>query len=253
MDNNLKIAAIIPCFNTTLYISEVVSQTKSFVDEVIVVDDGSTDDTAKVAEAVGARVIKHETNQGKGLAMKTGARNTDAHLIIFLDGDSQHNPEDIPALVSAIFQGNDLAIGSRHLGKSKVVSPSFSRRITNIMASKVISFFTLILLPIIKSHKMRKKQVATGNLIRDRIKITDCTSGFRAITRDAWNKLNLSSDGFEIETEMIYEAVKHDLKILEVPISCHWKTTGSRLSIFRDGFKTIKLLLNKLYRDLRNE
>ena len=245
--------AIIPCFNTGLHIGEVVSRAKKFVDEVIVVDDGSTDDTARVAIEVSARVIKHERNQGKGSAMKTGVISTDANLIVFIDGDSQHNPEDIPIFLSAILQGAELVIGSRHLGESKVVSPTFSRRITNILASKIISFFTLFLLPWVKSHKMRKKQITADNIIRDRIRITDCTSGFRAITKTAWNKLSLSSTGFEIETEMIYEAVKQNLKISEVPISCHWKTTGSKLSIFRDGYRTIKLLLKKLYGDIKNE
>lgn len=253
MISNQKTAAIIPCFNTALYIGEVVSQTRKFVDEVIVVDDGSTDDTLRVVEVALVRVIKHQKNQGKGSAMKTGVNNTDANLIVFIDGDSQHNPEDIPIFLSAVSQGAELVIGSRHLGESKVVSPTFSRRITNIMASKIISFFTLFLLPWVKSCKMEKKQIATDNVIRERIRITDCTSGFRAITKDAWNKLDLSSDGFEIETEMIYEAVKHNLKISEVPISCHWKTTGSKLSIFRDGYRTIKLLLKKLYGDIKNE
>ncbi len=201
----MKIIAAIPAYNEELYIPDIVKRAKQYVDQVIVVDDGSTDDTARVAIEARARVIKHERNQGKGSAMKTGINSTDANLIVFIDGDSQHNPEDIPIFLSAILQGVELVIGSRHLGESKVVSPSFTRRVTNIMASTIISFFTLFLLPWVKSYKMRKKQVTTNNIIRKRIRITDCTSGFRAITKDAWNKLNLSSAGFEIETEMIYE------------------------------------------------
>ena len=78
------------------------------------------------------------------------------------------------------------------------------------------------------------------------IKITDCTSGLRAITRESWQKLGLVSLGFQIETEMIYEAARNRLVIAEVPISCNWDSRFSRLSVIRDGLRTMKLLTGKM-------
>ena len=115
-----KVVAVIPCFNTEPFIAEVVSKARKYVDQVIVIDDGSRDGTAEAARAAGAVVVSHEKNRGKGAAMKTGVENTDADIIIFLDGDGQHDPEDIPKIIEPILRGKvDLAIGSRCLPESK--------------------------------------------------------------------------------------------------------------------------------------
>jgi hypothetical protein len=82
------------------------------------------------------------------------------------------------------------------------------------------------------------------------IRISDCTSGFRAIKKEAWQKLDLISQGFQIETEMIYEAAKNNLTIAEVPISCNWNNRLSRLSIIKDGLRTSKLLTRKITGDI---
>lgn len=261
--SQFKVVAAIPCYNTEKYIKEVVTKTKKHVDQVIVIDDGSTDNTAKAARSAGAKVISHKYNLGKGTSMITVLKNTYADIIVFLDGDGQHNPEEIPLLLVPILEDKaDLVIGSRHLRASKVSSPSFIRRLTNIIASLTISIVTTIFLPLalsINRLKGKKKTPLVSNSIstsdsqkKSKKWITDCTSGFRAIKREMWEKLNLTSAGFEIETEIIYEAVKNNLVIAEVPISCHWDSGRSKLSIFRDGLKTIWLLINKLIYDIRN-
>lgn len=98
-----------------------------------------------------------------------------------------------------------------------------------------------------------KRAAKTTNCrpVNGRLKwITDCTSGFRAIRRDAWQRLNLTAQGFQIETEMIYEAVINKLVIAEVPISCNWESVIYSLYVLRDGWKTVKLLVRKLIDEL---
>ena len=201
------------------------------------VDDGSRDTTSQVARSNGAIVVSHEKNKGKGAAMKTGVENTTGNIIVFLDGDGAHDPQDIPGVITPILVGSaDLVIGSRTLPESKVPSSSATRRLSNNLASFTISVIISLLLPIAMLFKCPIKWT----------RITDCTSGFRAIKRDAWQKLVLDSQGFSIETEMIYEAAKNKLTITEVPISCTWDSHLSRLSIMKDGLKTLNLLAKKL-------
>lgn len=257
-----KVVAVIPCFNNGLSVVDVVSQTKQYVDQVIVVDDGSLDGTGKMAESAGASVITNDNNVGKGFAMKAAVQATDGDIIVFLDGDGQHDPGDIPRVIDPIiFQGFDIVVGSRHLRGSKISSPELKRRLVNMLASLAISVITNLILPLLSLRKLkvyksisRKKDreySAHGSRPSSKKIITDCTSGFRAIRRQCWQELNLVSTGFQIETEMIYEAKRNKLALTEVPITCNWNGNGSRLSIIRDGFRTLMLLLKKLFSDLK--
>ena len=144
-----KVIAAIPCYRTERYVRDVVSRAKKYVDQVIVVDDGSDDGTGEMAREAGALVIRHEKNRGKGAAMKTAVQNSDADIVVFLDSDGQHNPDEIPELIEPIIQGRaDLVIGSRHLPGSQIASPSFKRRLTNTLASIIISIVISVLLPL---------------------------------------------------------------------------------------------------------
>ncbi|GAH90181.1 unnamed protein product, partial [marine sediment metagenome] len=103
-----KVLAAIPCFNEQNFIGDVVTRARKYVDKVIVIDDGSTDDTAKVAHAAGAEVIRHEARKGAGAATKSGfeaAKRSNADILVTLDGDGQHNPDDIPELLAPILNG----------------------------------------------------------------------------------------------------------------------------------------------------
>ncbi len=236
-----KIVAAIPCFNTEDSVRDVVSRAKEYVDQVIVVDDGSHDGTAQVAGDIGALVISHRENLGKGAAMKTAVANTDGDIIVFIDGDGAHDPQDIPRVITPILEGKtELVIGSRALPESKVSVSPLTRRLSNNLASFIISVIISFLLPLATLFKCPLKY----------IKITDCTSGFRAIKTKTWQRLDLVSCGFQIETEMIYEAARNRLAIVEAPISCHWNSQLSRLSILGDGVKTLKLLARKLAGDI---
>ena len=240
----IQLSIIIPARNEQHSIKNLVSNTKEtnlgLPVEILVVDDGSKDQTRELALSCGVTVISHEKNLGKGAAMKTGVISASGNVIVFLDGDGAHDPDDLRQLIEPIVNGKaDLVIGSRCLTLSEVPSFPATRKFFNDAASLLISTVVSYLLPL-------------ANLSRHPIRwtrITDCTSGYRAITRDAWQSLELHSQRYQIETEMIYEAIKKRLVINEVPIKCHWNSDNSDLSIVRDGIKTSALLAKKLIKD----
>jgi glycosyltransferase involved in cell wall biosynthesis len=235
------ISVIIPAKDESNSIGELITRSKERLlgcpYEIIVVDDGSEDETSSIASYNGAITVSHETNLGKGATMMTGARNARGSIIVFLDGDGAHDPKNILGVIEPILYGEaDLVIGSRALPGSEVETSPLMRKLGNHFASFTISAIVSYILPVTTLFKCRMKY----------IKITDCTSGFRAISKDAWDKLDLVSKGFEIETEMIYEAARKNLEITEVPISCNWDPEFSRLNILQDGLKTVRLLTKKL-------
>jgi len=257
------LSVVIPVKDEAKHIGDLISRIGESLNghpyEVIVVDDGSRDKTSRVARKNGATVIMHDGNQGKGTAMKTGVRNASGDIFVFLDGDGAHEPQDIPGVVAPILEGKaSLVIGSRTLPQSRVTASPLTRRLTNNMASLIISVTISFLLPLAvltnrlgRLLKLTRRNGATQPTKPRYIRITDCTSGFRAITRQGWQSQTLISQRFEIETEMIYEAVKKGLVVVEVPIGCHWDKRFSGLSIFGDGFRTLKLLSRKLLNDVR--
>ena len=263
-----KVTAVIPSYHCAPYISDIISKTRKYTDHVIVVDDGSHDGTTEAAKIAGAEVISNDRNLGKGASMRIAARAAvDADILVFIDGDGQHNPDDIPKLIESIKQGKaDLVIGSRYLRDSESIDLPLMRGVSNILASIVVSFIIHFFIPI--SNRLRhsaklpnlfkraqsipssQKTCKTRESSPVRSKhITDCTSGFRAIKKGSWQKINLISQGFEIEAEMIYEAAKNGLIITDVPISYRKNGSISHLHIIPDGFRTLKILSIKLMRD----
>ena len=241
----LLVSVIIPARDEAKYISSLICKIKKSLTEypyeIIVVDDGSKDQTKENASNTGVTVISHSKNLGKGAAMKTGVQNASGDLIVFLDGDGAHDPQDIPGIIAPILERKaDFVIGSRALPQSKTLVSPLTRRLSNNLASFVISVIISLLLPLATLFKCPMKW----------IRITDCTSGFRAISIEDWHNLPLISQGFQIEAEMIYEAVKGKLVIAEVPIGCNWNCEFSHLSILRDGLKTLRLLGGKLVGDI---
>jgi glycosyltransferase involved in cell wall biosynthesis len=259
-----RTVAAIPCYNTERTIAEVVTKARKYVDEVIVIDDGSTDLTAFMASVAGASVISHDKNLGKGAAMKTALSQAHADIVVFIDGDGQHNPEDIPGLLKPIAQGSaDYVIGSRYLSDSKVSCPPFVRKACNNAASFIISIIIFFVQPrdrleplglspnnsqTADREKACRSNDATTNyrLLTNKFNwITDCTSGFTAMKKQNWRRLNLISNRFEIEAEMIFEQARNGFVIAETPIGCEWGKTSSKLSIAKDGSKTLWLLVRK--------
>lgn len=192
---NLETLAIIPAYNEDRFIASVVIKTRAFVNAVLVVDDGSTDETASVAEAAGARVLRLARNQGKSAAVNAGlaeARLLNAAYVVLLDGDGQHHPADIPNLLAPLHAGEaDIVVGSRFLERHSAI-PGWR---------------------ILGQHSL----TAATNLLSG-VSVTDSQSGFRALSRCAIEKLDFHQRGFAIESEMQFQAHELHLRIAEAPI-----------------------------------
>ena len=213
-----KVLAGLAAYNEARYVGSIVVQARQYVDEVIVVDDGSTDNTARVAELAGATVIRHGENRGKGAAVQSilaEAKKRKPDVLVLLDADAQHDPNEIPALVKPVSQGFDLVIGSREAQKDK--TPKYRR-----IGQKVI---------------FGSSRLASGT------KVADSESGFRALSPRAINELDLKAQGFAIESEMITFAADKNLKITEVPISNIYTKDGSTLNPVRQGIDVLSRII----------
>ncbi|MEM3713428.1 MAG: glycosyltransferase family 2 protein [Nitrososphaeria archaeon] len=199
MDKQPYIIACIPAYNEEKSIAKVIIQTKKYVNKIIVCDDGSVDMTADIAEALGAIVLKHTKNMGKGSALKTllqYAKQLNPDIVVTLDADNQHDPNDIPKLLKPIMEGKaDLVIGSRYVLGSKTETPLYRR-----VGLKIINWL---------SGKKRVK---------------DTQSGFRAYPLKTIDlMLQCESKGYSIEAEQLALAIKNKLKILEIPVTIKYK------------------------------
>lgn len=194
----MKTLIIIPAYNEELTIGSVVALAKKFGD-VLVVDDGSTDRTSEIAQRAGALVIRHSSNRGKGAALKTGfqyALSREYEIVVTMDADGQHNPDEIPILMEPTIKGEaDLVIGSRYLNGSKKEIPLY-RRLGLWVLNKSI------------------KVVSNVDV--------DSQSGFRALNRKALERLDLNSDGYSMETDMVVKASERGIRLMEVPISVRY-------------------------------
>jgi glycosyltransferase involved in cell wall biosynthesis len=216
---DLKLVCI-PAFNVEKTIGGIVKESLLHADKVIVCDDGSTDNTAKLAEQNGAEVVKHERNYGYGAALITlfdKAREKNADIMITLDGDGQHIPEFIPRLVAPLsYEGVDVVIGSRFLGGDSS-SPRFG------------------------THGI--KIVTTATNIGNDIKVTDARSGFRAYSKRAIQSIHPTEYGMAASTEILTKVANKGLKLVEVPIVVSYDSTDSGNPKIPSG---IKVLMNVL-------
>jgi glycosyltransferase involved in cell wall biosynthesis len=219
---NKKVVAAIPCFNTQQHIAQVIARTKRFVDEVIVIDDGSTDMTADVAELSGARVIKHQHNLGYGEAVKScfaAAKADQADVLIIIDGDGQHNPEEIPPVLNPVLDEKaDIVIGSRFLQNRDKV-PAYRRFGIN-MINKLWNFGS-------------------------KCQVSDSQSGFRAYDRKVINEMEFTERGMGLSVEILEQAREAKDRIKEVPIICSYENNNSSLSFkaFKHGISVVLSVL----------
>jgi len=214
----VRVLAGIAAYNEARYVGSIVLQARQYVNEVIVVDDGSTDNTARVAELAGATVIRHAQNRGKGAAIQSilaEAKKRNPDVLVLLDADSQHDPNEIPVLIKPISKGFDLVIGSREAQNDK--TPRYRR-----IGRKVLL------------HSAR---------LASKANISDSESGFRALSPKAINDLELKAHGFAIESEMITSAADKNLKITEVPISNIYTKDGSTLNPIRHGIDVLSRVI----------
>ena len=214
-----NIVTVIPAYNEARFIGSVVLQARDICDLVIVVDDGSIDNTAASARSAGATVVCHECNQGKGAALNTGfkyLRKLDPAVVVCLDGDGQHFPEEIGHVIEPVIsQQADIVVGSRYLDSRNHVP------LSRILGHR---FFNLL------------TEVSTG------ISSSDSQSGFRAFSPRALKMLSFCSRGFSVESEIQFLAQEHRLRIVEVPVTIHYPDPPKR-SIMIHGFHVLNGLL----------
>jgi glycosyltransferase involved in cell wall biosynthesis len=217
-----KVVAIVPAYDEDKFIGSVVLKAKRYVDSVLVVDDCSTDATAEVAAAAGADVVRHATNRGKAGALNTAfrkARELDADVVVMLDGDGQHHPEDIPAVIRPILENRaDLVVGSRFLTNTTSADIPAWRKVGQhglTMITNVLSGFPL----------------------------TDSQSGFRAMSRRAYEGLSFRQGGFTAESEMQFIARERKWTVTEIPIHVTGYEDGPKRNPVRHGVQVINGML----------
>ncbi|MCX5854758.1 MAG: glycosyltransferase family 2 protein, partial [Deltaproteobacteria bacterium] len=208
-EDNKNVIAVIPAFNEELAIGSVVLRTVPFVSHVIVVDDGSHDMTGFIAEHAGAEVIRLSKNHGKGYAVMRGfdrARQLGADIVVMLDGDGQHHPEEIPSVIASILTDEaDLVIGSRFLTTGHKI-PLYRK-----IGQKTLDKFT---------------KFASS------CKTTDSQSGFRALSSTALDSITIEPSGFDIESVMISYLSDKGFRIVEVPIHVNYEIPNAHKKNF---------------------
>lgn len=188
-----------PAYNEGHVIAEVIMGCKKYVDRVIVVDDCSSDNTADIAESLGAYVVRHEVNKGYGATLKSCfrlAREFNADAMVIIDSDGQHSPDEIPQLLEPLIHGVDLVIGSRFVnGNGKNI-------------------------PIYRKVGMKILDIATE--LAGGINVTDSQSGFRAYGKKAIEKIRFNREDMSAGSEILLQAKDHNLKFTEVEIHCRY-------------------------------
>ena len=199
----MKLSVVVPVYNESKNILILLNEIKKNIshdDEIIVVEDGSVDNTLDEIKKFECKLIVHKKNIGKGQSLIDGINLAKGDIILFLDGDGQDDPSEIPKLLDGINKGYDFVIGSRFVEDDKKKITRYTKTaLSNInwFGNKGLTFFINFLFG---------------------LNIKDTQSGFKCFKRDAIKKLNLVSKKYEIETEIVIKSKRDKLKILEVPV-----------------------------------
>lgn len=191
--HSLNIWIVIPGYNEHKYISTVLAKVRSFHNQVIYVDDGSTDNSAEIALQATPNVLVHPINLGKGAALKTGCDYAfevcDADAVIMMDADDQHDPAHIPTFIQALQEGNPLVLGIRDHQQMP-----FFRRAFNQLSSELVKYLYGQYVP-------------------------DIPSGYKAFTKDAYQQLRWEAKTYEVEMEIAVRAAKMHVSFVTLPIA----------------------------------
>jgi glycosyltransferase involved in cell wall biosynthesis len=218
----LKTSLIIPAYDEEKGVPLVIEDFLDKVDEIIVVDDGSTDRTYEVAKKYTnkkVKLYKHETNKGKVAALQTGVEHATGDVIIFTDADYTYPAKYIPDFVKEIADGADLVLGAR---LENIKNMPFLNKIGNHMFSFLATYISCM-------------------------NITDSQTGYRAFKREMFDKLNVNAKSLEFETKMTVRAAKLGYKIVEIPIEYRERVGKSKLKPIRDGIKMFFALVSIAY------
>ncbi|MDM1491242.1 glycosyltransferase family 2 protein [Acinetobacter indicus] len=207
----MKVSIVLPAKNESAAIGQTIAQIQllQLAHEVIVVNDGSTDQTKQVVESAGAKVVTHPYSKGNGAAIKTGARTATGDIIVFMDADGQHDPQDIPRLIEKIEQGYDLVVGARQKGSQA----SVGRSIANALYNSLATYMT-------------------------EQKVEDLTSGFRAVRADKFREfLYLLPNGFSYPTTSTMAFFRAGYSVTYVPIHAAKRIGKSHIQPLKDGVR----------------
>lgn len=215
----MKSSLIIPAYNEEEALPLVIEEYMDKVDEIIVIDDGSSDktyDIAKKYEKNNLKLYKHEKNKGKVSALRTGVSNASGEIIIFTDADYTYPAKYVPQLISELEKGADLALGSRFLDGIN------NMPLLNVLGNKILSVVAAYI---------------------SCVNITDAQTGYRAFKRDMFSKFDVNARSLEYETKMTVRAAKFGYKIVEIPIEYRKRIGSSKLRPIQDGFKMFRGLV----------
>lgn len=216
----------IPAYNEEVSIGSVILRAKIYADMVIVVDDGSTDNTADVARLAGAAVVRHEQNRGYGAAIRTcfeTARQLNVDAMVIIDADGQHDPVEIPLLFEELKTSkSDIVIGSRFVNG-------------NGRNQKIPLY-----------RKLGMKVLDTATNITTGVRVSDSQSGFRAYSRRAIERIRLNHSDMAAGSEILINAVQHNLAISEVPISVRYDVSGSTINPISHGMGVLNKILRRI-------
>ena len=219
------ITAVIPAYNEEKTIAKVVEETCRYVNQVVVVDDGSTDGTPEVARSAGAMILRHSHNAGYGASLATGfkyVKNNGAGILVVLDADGQHDPGQIPQLIAPIIEGKaDVVIGSRFMDDEQKSQMPAYRRFGIGVVNKAWRFAS--------SDSM-----------------TDTQCGFRAYSRRAIDGIDIKESGMSASLEVLDQASDHNLKVVEVPVSVRYGGDTSTMEPGKHGMELINYVMKKL-------
>lgn len=225
MKNNLSI--ILPAKNESASLKLLLPELSSLYSnaEIIVVNDGSTDETKELCHELKVKVVSHPYSKGNGAAIKTGARAASGDILVFMDADGQHSPEDIQRLIGGIKEGHEMVIGAR----DNTSHAGFLRRFANLFYNKLASYMT--------GHE-----------------IQDLTSGFRAVKAGVFKQfLYLLPNGFSYPTTITMALFRSGYSVRYIPISCEQRIGNSHIRLIKDGFKFLLIIfrLTALYSPLK--
>jgi glycosyltransferase involved in cell wall biosynthesis len=211
MANHCEVSVVLPVFNEAAGLAELIGKIHDLKlprTEVIVVDDGSSDKSAEIALGAGANVIRHPYNIGNGAAIKSGMRAARGRLIVLMDGDGQHQPEDIPNLLAEAANYH-MVVGARAKGSKLRLHRYAANTIYNLLASYVTQF-----------------------------KVKDLTSGFRALSRrDALRFIDLLPNTFSYPTTLTLAFLRSGMTVKYVPIQTLYRAGQSKISLVTDGVR----------------
>lgn len=211
----MKIWTIIPAFNVSRHMAAVVQAVRPVVDEIVIINDGSSDETGAIADTLGVTVIHHPLNRGQGAALKTGTEYALSHgadIIVHFDADGQFQASDIEKVITPLREGKaDIVFGSRFLDSTTVLP--WAKRVIIMSVARCINRWLF------------------------NINLTDPQSGFRAFNRKAGELIDWQQDRMAHCSEILIEAHRHPLRITEVPITVHYHEFGQR---FSGGFKILR-------------